>query len=97
MDEMMNVSGEDFSEIRFMPAFVDKSLFIKTLLLNENTRILLIAPRRFGKTANITMLKRFFEIPSDPKDVELNPKLFKGLEIEKCDSIMKTHFGKYPV
>ena len=58
---------EEFSSEDFY--YVDKTLFIKELKVNLFTR-----PRRFGKTLNMSMLKRFFEIGSDPA-------LFEGLKI----------------
>ena len=58
---------EEFSTEDFY--YVDKTLFIKELKVNLFTR-----PRRFGKTLNMSMLKRFFEIGSDPA-------LFEGLKI----------------
>jgi hypothetical protein len=41
--------------------YVDKTLFIKTLLDCNAAVTLLTRPRRFGKTLNQTMLKCFFE------------------------------------
>ena len=41
--------------------FVDKSLMIKELLDGEGKVLLLTRPRRFGKTLNLSMIRRFFE------------------------------------
>lgn len=51
---------------------VDKSLFIRELLLNFSEVNQITRPRRFGKTLNMSMLKCFFEIGSDTS-------LFDGL------------------
>lgn len=45
--------------------FADKSLLIKDIVEDENTTILITMPRRWGKTVNLNMLKRFLEIPVD--------------------------------
>ena len=46
--------------------YVDKTMFIKELLQNWGEVNLFTRPRRFGKTLNMSMLKCFFEIGSDP-------------------------------
>ncbi len=79
-----------------MPAFVDKTLMIDTVLRNELC-ILLMVPRRFGKSTNISMLKHFFKIVPHEKVMKANRKLFEGLLIEQCQETMSNHFGKYPV
>lgn len=73
------------------------TLLIKAVVTNIVSHVLLIAPRRFGKSVNITMLKRFFEIPFDPEALAFNRELFKDTDIEKCESIMTVHFQKHPV
>lgn len=45
--------------------FADKSLLIKDLIEDENTNILIAMPRRWGKSVNLDMIKRFMEIPVD--------------------------------
>ncbi len=40
--------------------FVDKSLMIKELLDSAGQVTLLTRPRRFGKTLNLSMIRRFF-------------------------------------
>ena len=46
--------------------YADKTLFIKELLQNWGEANLFISPRRFGKTPNMSMLKGFFKIGSNP-------------------------------
>ena len=70
--------------------FVDKSLFIKEVI-NEISDVLLIPrPRRFGKSLNFSMLKYFFDIKEESRE------LFKGLKISKEQECLK-HMNKYPV
>ena len=85
------VGVENFGEIRTMGLYyVDKTLFIKTLLENWGKVKLFTRPRRFGKTLNISMLKHFFEIGCDLT-------LFDGLEISKEKELCEKYMGKYPV
>lgn len=41
--------------------FIDKTMIIKELIDNGNAVTLFTRPRRFGKTLNMSMLRRFFE------------------------------------
>ncbi len=88
---------EDFRELRPMPAFVDKTLLIKAIITNSNSRFLITAPRKFGKSVNLSMIKRFFEICENTEDQKENRRLFENLLIAKEKIIMDDHFGKFPV
>ena len=60
--------------------YVDKTLLIKEIMDRRGTRITLITrPRRFGKTLNMTMIRDFFDITKDSKEI------FKGKEIMTTD------------
>ena len=55
------VGGSDFKNwVDEGYIFVDKSLFIKEIIDSSKKAILMTCPRRFGKTANLSMLKYFF-------------------------------------
>lgn len=71
--------------------YIDKSLLIKEILENSLI-VLLIRPRRFGKTLNMSLLKYFFE-----KTAEDTSYLFKDLKIWQEDNFYKEQQGKYPV
>ncbi len=64
--------------------FVDKSLMIKELLEDSGKVILIARPRRWGKSLNMNMLQKFFEIEVDqsgtplPPEQKINDKLFTG-------------------
>ncbi|NBU99440.1 MAG: hypothetical protein EBS19_14740 [Spirochaetia bacterium] len=60
--------------------YVDKSLFIKEILNSGSLVSLLVRPRRFGKTLNLSMLKYFFE---KHPNLESSRHLFLNLKIEK--------------
>ena len=79
---------EEFSSENFY--YVDKTLFIKELLQNWGKVNLFTRPRRFGKSLNMSMLKCFFEIGSEPM-------LFDGLKIMQEKSLCEKYMGKFPV
>ena len=70
--------------------YADKTLLIKELLQNWGEVNLFTRPRRFGKTLNMSMLKYFFEIGS-------NPSLFDGLKIMQEEKLCEEYMGKFPV
>ena len=70
--------------------YADKTLFIKELLQNWGEVNLFTRPRRFGKSLNMSMLKCFFEIGSDPA-------LFDGLKIMGERELCEKYMGKFPV
>lgn len=79
---------EEFQSENFY--FVDKSMFIAELLQNWGKVNLFTRPRRFGKTLNMSMLKCFFEVGSDPT-------LFDGLKIAREQELCEEYQGKFPV
>ena len=82
---------ENFEEIRSENFYyVDKTMLIRSLFLEEGKVTLFTRPRRFGKTLNMSMLKNFFEVGSDPS-------LFDGLAISDNKELCQKYQGKYPV
>ena len=79
---------EEFSTENFY--YADKTLFIKELLQNWGKVNLFTRPRRFGKSLNMSMLKCFFEVGS-------NPLLFDGLKIIQEKELCEKYMGKFPV
>jgi len=85
------VGIEDFEEIRQLGFYyVDKTKLIEQLLQNWGKVNLFTRPRRFGKTLNMSMLKNFFEIGTDPA-------LFEGLYIAQNRELCDAYLGQYPV
>ncbi|WP_341763226.1 AAA family ATPase [Candidatus Tisiphia endosymbiont of Melanophora roralis] len=81
----MLVGSDDFYDLLInSDIFVDKSLMIKELLEDSGKVILIARPRRWGKSLNMDMLKKFFEIEVDqdgkplPLEQKINNKLFLG-------------------
>ena len=91
MKKKLPIGIEDFEKLRqYDFYYVDKTGLIKELLQNWGEVNLFTRPRRFGKSLNMSMLKYFFEIGSDPA-------LFEGLEISKEKQLCEEYMGKFPV
>ena len=82
--------------------FVDKSLVIKDFLSTRIRITRVTAPRRFGKTVNLKMLKAFLQVENEPttSNVTEGCRLFikHNLNIFKLyKDFFYLHCGKYPV
>ena len=88
---ILPVGIENFEEIRRNQYYyIDKTKLIEQLFDSLGKVSLFTRPRRFGKTLNMSMLKSFFEIGTDPS-------LFDGLYISENQDLCKQHLGQYPV
>ncbi|WP_250311567.1 AAA family ATPase [Rickettsia endosymbiont of Oedothorax gibbosus] len=83
------VGTDDFYDLLLnSDIFVDKSLMIKELLEDSGKVTLITLPRRWGKSLNMDMVRRFFEIEVDqhgnpiPQEQRVNYKLFAGGEVD---------------
>ena len=93
------IGVEDFKEIIVKDGyFVDKTLMIKKLI-EENAKVtLFMRPRRFGKTLNQFMLRRFFEDERTRSGEQIdNGDLFDGLKVAACGEEVLQHQQQYPV
>lgn len=95
MDEnrrkLLPIGIESFAEIRQDRFYyVDKTEWIRQLLLNLGKVNLFTRPRRFGKSLNMSMLRCFFEQGTDQR-------LFDGLKITADRELCDCYMGKYPV
>ena len=82
--------------IRQNLSFVDKSLFIAEVLSTAARVNLILRPRRFGKSLNLSMLESFFDIAGASE----NRELFSGLRIEREHPNLFREggaFGRHPV
>ena len=85
------VGIENFEELRRNQYYyIDKTGLMEQLFDSLGKVSLFTRPRRFGKTLNMSMLKCFFEIGTDPS-------LFDGLYISENKTLCEQHMGKYPV
>ena len=78
--------------------FVDKTLMIQSLIESQAMVTLFTRPRRFGKTLNQFMIRRFFEDEITEKGEKVdNGYLFDGLAIAECGEEILKHQQQYPV
>lgn len=99
MKKAMPIGFEDIREIIQKDRYyVDKTLMIKELLDNGGKVNLFTRPRRFGKTLNQSMLRRFFELELDETGMQVNNAgIFQSLKIASCGETYMSHQGQYPV
>ena len=95
----ISIGVEDFREIIDKDGyFVDKTLMIKKLIESNAKVTLFMRPRRFGKTLNQFMIRRFFEDEITEKGEKVdNGYLFDGLKITECGQEIMRHQQQYPV
>ena len=95
----ISIGVEDFKEIIDKDGyFVDKTLMIKKLIESNAMVTLFTRPRRFGKTLNQFMIRRFFEDERSEKGEKVdNGYLFEGLKIAECGEEILKHQQQYPV
>ena len=97
--KIISIGMEDFKTIIEKNGyFVDKTQMIQQLLDSNSKVTLFTRPRRFGKTLNLSMIRRFFEDErlADGTAVD-NRKLFDGLYISRCGEKYLQHQQQYPV
>lgn len=82
ISEFREVIGENYY-------YVDKTKYIAEILESGTKVTLFTRPRRFGKTLNMTMLREFFDVQKDSKE------LFQGLAI--ANSEYYSEINSYPV
>ena len=95
----ISIGVEDFKELIDKDGyFVDKTLMIEKLIESNAMVTLFTRPRRFGKTLNQFMIRRFFEdeITEEGEEVD-NGYLFDGLKITECGEEILSHQQQYPV
>ena len=95
----ISIGVEDFKEIIEKDGyFVDKTLMIQSLIESNAKVTLFTRPRRFGKTLNQFMIRRFFEDERTEKGEKVdNGYLFDGLKIAECGEEILSHWQQYPV
>ena len=93
------IGVEDFKELIDKDGyFVDKTLMIEKLIESRAKVTLFTRPRRFGKTLNQFMIRRFFEDERTEKGEKVeNGYLFDGLKIAECGEEILSHQQQYPV
>ena len=95
----ISIGMEDFKEIIEKNGyFVDKTLMIRELIESNAKVTLFTRPRRFGKTLNQSMIRRFFEDEINERgEKNDNGYLFDGLAVSRCGEDILRHQQQYPV
>ena len=90
---------DNFSEILNRGyTIIDKTLLIADFIDCVAIVSLVVRPRRFGKTINLTMLRDFFSIPIHPDNEDYRRELFVDTKIMKeRPNLFDDYFCKYPV
>lgn len=92
------IGNSNFEAVVRTAVFVDKSMLIADLLRSRAAVTLFCRPRRFGKSLNLSMLQRFFEIPVGADAGADFAPLFQGLAIWEAEGgRFREHQGAYPV
>lgn len=93
----LQIGFDDFGKVRANNLnFVDKTLFIKEILDNKNIEVsVIIRPRRFGKTFNLSTLHYFLVKEVNGQQTK---ELFNDLKISKVDNgVYLQYQGRGPV
>ncbi|KAK9693591.1 hypothetical protein K7432_013861 [Basidiobolus ranarum] len=77
--------------------FIDKSLLCSDFIRDTSHTTLILRPRRFGKTTNLSMLESFFRVPRPEENLDERIALFKDLLIYEQVDFWNEHFAKYTV
>ena len=78
------IGSDNFKDLIESGDYVDKSLFIKDIILDKHKVLLITRPRRWGKSSNMSLLKTFLELEVDkegnplPDGQKTNPVYFTG-------------------
>ncbi len=99
MKRMIPIGYEDFKRIiEEETYYVDKTLMIKDIVEMKASVGLFTRPRRFGKTLNLSMIRRFFEDERTVTGERIdNGKLFDGLKIMDAGEKYLAMQQQYPV
>ena len=87
----IDIGNQDFeSFIHPDVFFIDKTLFIKDFIEKGSQVNIILRPRRFGKSLNVSMLKSFLTLGADFYK-------FDRFAIGKEKEFVEEHCGQYPV
>ena len=88
----IGIGESDFKILRIKKNYyIDKTKYIKDIIDNESSVVLITRPRRFRKTLNMSMLRYYFDCTK--KD---SKELFKGLKIMEQEEKYTSKLGYYP-
>ena len=99
MKKPIPIGYEDIKELIDKSLYyVDKTMALKDFVDKHSKVTLFTRPRRFGKTLNQSMFRRFFEDERKPDGSKIdNGYIFDALAISKCGEAYLQHQQQYPV
>ena len=87
MTQPLAIGIDDFREIRENDYYyIDKTLMIQDFLTYKNKVALITRPRRFGKSLNLSMLREFFDLNSDSKDIFSRLKIMETEHVKQMNT-----------
>lgn len=97
--KQLSIGGENFADlIRDDCYYVDKTGFIQAVMESPSKVLLIMRPRRFGKTLFMDTLKNFLQVDwKSPKETAQHQALFAGLKIRQDEAFCQRYMGQYPV
>lgn len=97
-NKILPIGNDRFASVAETSVFIDKTMLIADVLDKGPAVTLFCRPCRFGKSLNLSMLQRFFEIPVGVDAGKSYAGLFEGLAIwDARDGRYQAHQGAYPV
>ena len=88
----IGIGVSDFKALRLRKNYyIDKTEFIKHIIDNQSSVVLITRPRRFGKTLNMSTLRYYFD--NQIKDAK---ELFQNLKIMQMSEKYTSQMSNYP-
>ncbi|PKY19691.1 DUF1703-domain-containing protein [Rhizophagus irregularis] len=94
-----SLDESEFKKFVTSGTFVDKSLFIMEFMIFGKRANLIIRPRRFGKSTNLSMLETFLSTDYPPLNYvpDVKTSLFGNLKVARFEWFAKLYYKQWPV
>uniref|UniRef100_U9TUA3 Uncharacterized protein n=1 Tax=Rhizophagus irregularis (strain DAOM 181602 / DAOM 197198 / MUCL 43194) TaxID=747089 RepID=U9TUA3_RHIID len=94
-----SLGESEFKKFVTSGTFVDKSLFIMEFMIFGKRANLIIRPRRFGKSTNLSMLETFLSTDYPPLNYvpDVKTSLFGNLKVARFEWFAKLYYKQWPV
>ncbi|CAG8603742.1 2701_t:CDS:2 [Rhizophagus irregularis] len=98
-NEVYSLGESEFEKFVTSGTFVDKSLFIMEFMIFGKRANLIIRPRRFGKSTNLSMLETFLSTDYPPLNYvpDVKTLLFGNLKVARFEWFAKLYYKQWPV
>lgn len=93
-----SLGSSDFGQIVAGGCYVDKTRFLRSIVLDGATSTLITRPRRFGKSLTLSTLKYFLEMNyADAGDTDTPQEAFRTLAVSQDSDFCRSYMGRFPV